>query len=133
MKEKINELDMSDELKEQISKLLLESSEEEEETIDEIEVSLDDILEQGCGEEDCDENCECRYTLNVISGETRRTLEIIDSIENPEEKFKWLTLVKNEILKEEVKPEAFSPVKFVGYDFNKILKKCSRRRKKNNC
>jgi len=25
-------------------------------------------------------------------------------------------------LKEEVKPEAFSPVKFVGYNFNKILK-----------
>jgi len=47
---------------------------------------------------------------------------MIDSIENPEEKFKWLTLVKNEILKEEVKPEASSPVKFVGYDFNKILK-----------
>jgi len=37
-----------------------------EETINEIEESLDDILEQGCEEEDCDENCECRYTLNVI-------------------------------------------------------------------
>jgi len=41
----------------------------------------------------------------MISKELRRTLEMIDSIEDPEEKFKWLTLVKNDLLKEEIKNE----------------------------
>jgi len=98
---------MSEELKEQIAKILLETSDEEE-NIEEIEEETNTSDDEGineieCDEENCDENCICRYTINVISKELKRTLEMIDSIENPEEKFKWLTLVKNDLLKEEIK------------------------------
>jgi len=104
-----NEKEMSEELKEQIAKILLETSDEEE-NIEEIEEETntsddEEINEIECDEENCDENCICRYTINVISKELKRTLEMIDSIENPEEKFKWLTLVKNDLLKEEMRNE----------------------------
>ena len=97
MKEKINELEISDELKDQIAKILLETSDEEE-IIEEIEEKSDtsedeeyeeiEYEEIECEEENCNENCSCRYTINMISKELKRTLEMIDSIEDPEEKFK---------------------------------------------
>jgi len=99
MKEKINNLNMNDELKEQIAKIFLESSDEEEEEVGEIIENSDEEIEE-CGETDCDENCSCRYQVNVISSETKRALEMIDLIENPKEKFKWLTKIKSEILEE---------------------------------
>ena len=87
MKEKINELDMSEELKEQIAKILLETSDEEK-IIEEIEEKSDTSEDEEYEEENCNENYSCRYTVNMISKELKRTLEMIDSIEDPEEKFK---------------------------------------------
>ena len=107
---------MNYELKEQIAKIFLESSDEEE--VGEIIEDSDEEIEE-CGETNCDENCSCRYQVNVISSETKRALEMIDFIENPEEKFKWLTRIKSEILEE--KEENRNQEKFKGYDFNKIL------------
>ena len=134
MKEKINELEMSEELKEQITKILLETSDEEEiiEEIEEKSETSEDVEyeEIECEEENCIENCSCRYTINTISKELKRTLEMIDSIEDPEEKFKWLSIVKNDLLKEETRIEAPPLEKFVGYDFNKILKMQKRKKER---
>jgi len=66
----------------------------------------------------------------MISKELKITLEMIDSIEDPEEKFKWLTIVKNDLLKEETRVEAPPLEKFVGYDFNKILKNAKEKERK---
>jgi len=138
MKEKINELEMSEELKEQITKILLETSDEEEiieeieeksETSEDVEYEEIECEEENCIE-NCIENCSCRYTINTISKELKRTLEMIDSIEDPEEKFKWLSIVKNDLLKEETRIEAPPLEKFVGYDFNKILKMQKRKKER---
>ena len=55
---------------------------------------------------------------------------MIDSIEDPEEKFKWLTIVKNDLLKEETRIEVPPLEKFVRYDFNKILKNAKEKERK---
>ena len=125
MKEKINNLNMNYELKEQIAKIFLESSDEEE--IGEIIEDSDEEIEE-CGETDCDENCSCRYQVNVISRETKRALEMINLIENPEEKLKWLTRIKSKILEE--KEENRNQEKFKGYDFNKILQRAKQEERK---
>jgi len=53
---------------------------------------------------------------------------MIDLIENPEEKLKWLTRIKSEILEE--KEENRNQEKFKGYDFNKILQRAKQEERK---
>jgi len=77
VKENINALDMSEELKEQISKVLLTSSEDESDSSqeDEIFYTNDENNMPMCeGSENCD--CtECIFQINVIKAETKLALE----------------------------------------------------------
>jgi len=64
MKEKINELEMSEELKEQIAKILLETSDEEE-IIEEIEEKSDTSEDEKYEEIECEEE-NCNETVVVV-------------------------------------------------------------------
>nr|KYP75455.1 polyprotein [Cajanus cajan] len=126
VKEKINNLDMSEQLKDQIAKLLLyesdneESSNEEENYIENIETSSDEDSE--C---ECDENpCSCSFNINVISASEKLMLEMVDKLPNEDEKLDYLIKLKNLILQDNHTEETSTP-EFSGYDFSKILKQAS--------
>jgi len=118
LKEKISNLTISDELKEQMEKLLINSSEEEEE-----EESIEDSDYESNWDNE-DNNCDCVYKINTISSELKFALECIDRINNPEEKTKALIDMKR-LLIEKDEPSSSSSRKpeFIGYDFKEILRK----------
>ena len=95
VREKINNLNMSEELKDQIAKLLIydsesetEESEYENEDINNIENNSENESENSC---DCNsEICECAFNITMINAETRIALEMIDKLENEGEKLEYL-------------------------------------------
>nr|KYP53754.1 Enzymatic polyprotein [Cajanus cajan] len=126
VKEKINNLNMSEELKEQIAKLLLYESESEEEEnsseeyIDNIGTSSEE--ESEC---ECEENpCSCSFSINVITSEAKLILEIVEKLPNEEEKLEYLSKLKDLILEDKTHEES-TTLEFSGYDFSQILKKAS--------
>nr|KYP66817.1 polyprotein [Cajanus cajan] len=130
VKEKINNLNMSEELKEQIAKILLYESESEEENrseeyIDNLETSSEE--ESDC---ECEENpCSCSFSINVITSEAQLILEMVEKIPNEEEKLEYLSKLKELILEDKTNEESTSTPEFSGYDFSQILKKASMKEK----
>nr|KYP44595.1 polyprotein [Cajanus cajan] len=125
VKEKINNLNMTNELKEQIEKILLYESESEEETSEEEYLENIETSSEEESECECEENpCSCAFNINVINAEIKIALEMVDKITNEEDKIEYLNKLKDLIL-EENRDESTSKPKFEGYDFAQIVKKAS--------
>nr|KYP47809.1 Enzymatic polyprotein [Cajanus cajan] len=127
VKEKINNLNMFEELKEQIAKLLLYESESEEEDNSSVEyIDNTDTSSDEDSECECDENpCSCSFSINVITAKAKLILEMVEKIPNEEEKLEYLSKLKDLILEDKIHEESTSTPEFSGYDFSQILKKAS--------
>ena len=100
VKEKINNLNMSDELKEQISDILIYESSDydsENEEIVQIQQESSSSEEDNCYDS---ENCACTYKINVLKDETRLALEMVDKITNEDDRVIYLNKLKNILLEE---------------------------------
>lgn len=86
VKQRIKKLKMDENLKEQISKIILydssdTSSEEEEEVIYQNQETSSDSEYESCG---CSNgNCDCKFTVNVIKKEATILLDLVEKIDNP--------------------------------------------------
>ena len=124
VKQKINNLDVSKDLKDMLCEVLLKTSESElrtdsdnEDDINQLD-SSGDISSQSSSDQDvCIKgNCNCRpKTINVISQDQELVLDILRKIEDDKTKQDFYEVFKKSVVKPEVK-KTINP-----YNLNEIL------------